>query len=161
MKVTVVVPTGNREFSSPRTFHAADRFAADLAKALADEVLVFEGPLAQAPSIGFLLVFDLRHDDKLEEGSRVVTVAHDRSTIMARLEKHQLAGGIEKFQYTSHTSSDGSSYGLIGRKDVAETMKASVMTSGPYVSANYLPIANAGRALPQLVADYLRAFNEP
>lgn len=159
MKITVVVPARTGTVGeSARVLYEVDRFAADVGEALSQEVQVYDGPIDGAPATGFLLVFDLRTSDTLADTWRVMSVANDRSTVMDKVETNRLAGAIESFQYTSYVSSNGNSYGVIGRKDVAERMKADVMTSGPYVSANYAPIANAGRTLPQLVAAYLMAL---
>ncbi|HVZ23892.1 MAG TPA: hypothetical protein VG871_22620 [Vicinamibacterales bacterium] len=164
MIVTIVVPERVRDADSPtavspRAFHRVDQFAEEVSKALSLEVPVFEGPLGNAPTSGFLLAFDLRSDDDLSQGPRLVSVADDRSTVIQRLERHHLVAGIEKTQYWQYMSKHDAGFGVIGRRDVAQRMGAKIMTTGPYASVHYAAIASEPpHPLPELLASYLCAY---
>lgn len=159
MKITAIVaPHG------ARGFEAVDEFAAALGTAAGIEVPVIEGSLADAPGDGYLVVFDadtlLAHPDL---GPRVVLVNADRASVLADLERHHLAGAIEKHRYFQwRTQRDAErGRGVFGRKDVAVQLDG-MLDTGYQETADYALLASSRHTdLPSLLAGYLAAHDGP
>ena len=145
---------------SPRTFNAVDELAAAASGVLGTGVPVIEGTLGDAPTTGYLLVFDLPRGIDSRLGSRIVAINEDRSSIMKTVERYNLAAAIEKhryFEWRANRDSDRA-YGLVGRKDVAAQMAARIVT-GPYTSRRYGMIESKDSGdLVYLLVMYLAAY---
>ncbi len=160
MKVTILVPVNARPAAVAEQPWHVDELAKAVGDALAIEVPIVEGMLADAPATGYVIVFELRADAPVQQGPRIVAFDADRSSIMKRVESHNLAAAVEKqryFQWRTRREQERG-YGLVGRKDVVARMPAEI-TTGPYTSARYgLISSDAARDLPTLLASYLTTY---
>jgi hypothetical protein len=91
---------------------------------------------------------------------RSVLIDADRSAIRDQIEHYRLVGAIEKQRYfcwrTQPENETGS--GLIGLKDLAETLDARVIP-GPYSTEHYGWLSSDRFSdLPSLLAAYLAAY---
>jgi hypothetical protein len=165
VKLTILVPAGVptpelATAATPRRFYRVDEFARAIGDALAIDVPIVEGKLADAPSDGYLLAFDLPITVDARDGTRIVAFGVDRATIMKRVEAQTLAAAVEKHRYFEWCTrrADERGDGLVGRKDVAARMHARILT-GPYTSPHYAAIASSAAGdLPILLAAYLTAY---
>ena len=168
MKVAIVVPpyelVGNASTTtSARENDAADELAEAMRRALAIDVPVIEGPLSGAPAEGYLLAFRVPWVIDPALARRIIAFDEDRSSIMKRVEQHGFAGAVEMHRYFQwRTQRDRErGYGLIGKKEIAARMSA-LRSSGPYTSAHYDIVASdTARNLPELIAEYLKAYDAP
>jgi hypothetical protein len=170
MRLTVLVPRVEPDPAvlnavTPRVFHEVDAFAAALGAALDIDVPVIEGDLADAPSEGYVLAFDVASDVDAKLAPRIIAIAVGRAWIMELVDSG-LAGAVEEqqyFQWRTHRTQGPRerALGLVGRKDVAEQIGARVMMTGPYTSERYgaLIIDQPG-TLITLLAVYLRAYSK-
>lgn len=165
MNVSILVPAYEpvanlATTTSARQLFRADELAEAIRGALAIDVPVIEGGLANAPATGYLLAFQVPSTVDPQLARRIVAFDEDRASLMKRLELHGFAGAVEKQRYFEwRTRPDAErGYGLVGKKDVAARMSARI-ASGPYTSARYGMIASDNaRDLPGLVAEYLKAY---
>lgn len=151
MKLTIIAPRRDRH---------VDELAAAVGAALAIDVPIIEGGLADAPAEGYLLVFDTLGLADARDGARIIAVDVDRSTIMKRVEAQGFAAAVEKhrlFQWSAQRDKERGD-GVVGRKDVAAKIGAT-FASGPYTSASYAWLSSpAATDLPGLLAAYLKAY---
>jgi hypothetical protein len=167
MMLSILAPVPSDAFTqaTPREFHQADELARRLGRNLGVAVPVIEGPLADAPAAGFVLVFELANGplDPLL-GRRLIAFERDRSTIMTQLEEQGLACGVDKFHsfaWRQGGTKEGPGVGVIGRRDIIERMPARVLESGPFTSARYAGCSSdTARDLIALLARYLSAYAE-
>jgi hypothetical protein len=163
MKITALVAAGSSatdlpNMVSPRAFDAVDEFAAALGEAAKVTVNVIEGTLANAPTDGYVVLFDAPGLANYPEVAlRSVLINSDRAMIRSDVENHNLVGAIEKHRYFlwRKKRKDETGSGLVGRKDVAPLIGARV-TPGPYTTARYGWLSSDRFTdLPSLLAGYL------
>jgi len=163
MKITAIVdppdPTAEFANKTAREFDAVDEFVHALGLAAGISIPVIEGTLADAPADGYVIVFDEGQLEKGPQTSRVLLVNADRGSVLAELEDHGLVGAIEKLRYFRwrRNRSEETGGGLFGRKELADSIGAT-LSPGPFQSSHYgLFSATRYTDLPSLVVGYLEA----
>jgi hypothetical protein len=165
MQTAIIIPADHPDSDLPtattsRLRYHVDELAQALGATLGIDVPVVEGTLADAPAGGYLLVFGDDADADARLSPRIVAFDADRSTIMTTVERHSLAGAIEKHRYFQWYTrrGDDRGAGVIGRKDIAAAMQARTL-GGPYTSEHYAMIASdTATDLVTLLAEYLTAY---
>jgi hypothetical protein len=92
---------------------------------------------------------------------RAVLAGAVRATALETLERHRLAGAVDRATWSAWRAGEPSSGGLIGRIEVGETIGADVDLRAPWASEHYAPLASPEYPdLPAILAAYLQAYFE-
>jgi hypothetical protein len=144
---------------SQRQFDDVEAFCAAVGVAAGVPVSIIEGDYADAPSEGFVIVYDRENDVPPGLGPRIVLV-DVHGLPFKRLETHRFAALIESRRYHQWRAERDreTGAGLYARKDVAVRIGATI--SDPYsVTEHYAPIAHPRcRDLPEFLGLYLTAL---
>ena len=157
--------------SDARRRNAYEQFLTELRNRGAADIAFIEGPLAEAPAHGFVLLdADADTSSRIEKldpitrqslSPRIVLMRARRGTLHQDLEQYQLAAAIEEFRYfhwqTHPASGDGE--GVYGRKEVAASLGADCIGGSPAETDHYCLIRSSRFVdLPSLLAGYLREY---
>ena len=148
-----------------RKFDAVDEFASALSLAAGIVVPVVEGSLADAPDQGFLIVFNGQGhalESLPELGPRTILINADRASIRQEMEIYHLAAAVEEHRYYRwcRQQDQENNRGLLGRKDVAERMGATLLKS-PFTTEHYGEFSHPRcQDLPGLLVTYLAALEQ-
>ena len=168
MKITALVAPYRPDVMAPtvvgpRVFDHVDEFATALGNAANTSVPVIEGALGDAPTDGYVILFEWPSiAENFSIASRAIVVNANRSSVLSRLERERPAGAIEQHRYflwrTQPSQESGS--GLFGRKEVITPMGAALVP-GPFQTEHYgLMSSDSHQDLPSLVAGYLSFYDD-
>jgi hypothetical protein len=90
-----------------------------------------------------------------------ILAAAVRTTVLETLERHRLAGGVERATWSAWRAGEAPSGSVIGRVEVGEAMGAEAERQAPWASEHYAPLASTEHpGLPAILAAYLQAYFE-
>ena len=162
MKITAIVAPSYPGIQPPtvnaRDFDAVDEFVRVLGGAAGILIPVLEGTLADAPTEGYVIVFERAMLANTQATKRVFLVNADRGSVLKELEDFNLVGAIEKMRYFRwRTTQEPDTGGVFVLQALAEHV-GGTFASGPFRSKNFgLLKASRFPDLPSLVVGYLEA----
>lgn len=161
----------DHRFSRVRDVNRYDDFLAQMVQQTSARLSIAEAFLREAPASGMLLLHPSTSlAETLDECPPVLRASLSRRIVLldmhpARvpelLERHRLAGGIDRRRYFRWTAHPEQEYGggLYGLKTVATKLQASCAAAPDEQSATYCRIERSPYSdLPALVAAYLEAY---
>mgnify|MGYP003387864011 CR=1 FL=1 len=129
MKITVVVEKSSGGLRTPRESNEVDRFVAALRTAMDGVVSIVEGTASDAPSDGFVILFQEASFEEMKAISERLIIINVERDWTSYLDDVSPLAAIDKHRYVQWRTKPDNGRGVIVRKDFAASMDCELSES--------------------------------